>query len=80
MSEHHKHQHVAMAVGSGTNLDQAIFNAVAGMTDPQGHHSTLTFDEFEVVKIKGTISHKPGDHGTPAHIQVTLQAVGAHQR
>jgi hypothetical protein len=48
-----------MAVGSGANLDQAIFNAVAGMTDPQGHHSTLTFDEFEVVKIKRTSSHKP---------------------
>jgi hypothetical protein len=79
MSEHHKHQHVVMAIGSGTNFDQAILNAVAGMTDPKGHHSGLTFDAFEVVKIKGTISHKPGDQGTPAHIEVTLQAVGAHQ-
>jgi hypothetical protein len=78
MSEHHKHQHVVMAVGSGSNLDQAIFNAVAGMTDPKGHHSSLTFDAFEVVNIKGTISHKPGDHGTPANIQVTLQALGSH--
>ena len=80
MSEHHKHQHVVMAIGSGPNVDQAIFNAVAGMTDPQGHNSSLTFDAFEVVNIKGTISHKPGDHGTPAHIQVTLQAVGSHAK
>ena len=80
MSEHHKHQHMVMVVGSGPNIDQAIFNAVAGMTDPQGHHSSLTFDAFEVVNIKGTISHKPGDHGTPAHIQVTLQAVGSHAK
>ena len=50
------------------------------MTDPQGHHSSLTFDAFEVVNIKGTISHKPGDHGTPAHIQVTLHAVGSHAK
>lgn len=80
MSEHHKHQHMVMVVGAGTNIDEAIFNAVAGMTDPQGHHSSLTFDAFEVVNIKGTISHKPGDHGTPAHIQVTLQAVGSHAK
>ena len=80
MSEHHKHQHVVMAVGSGQNLDQAIFNAVAGMTDPKGHHSSLTFDAFEVVKINGTISHKPGDHGAPAHLQVTLQAIGSHNK
>ncbi len=80
MSEHHKHQHMVMVVGAGTNIDEAIFNAVAGMTDPQGHHSSLTFDAFEVVNIKGTISHKPGDHGTPAHIQVTLHAVGSHAK
>ena len=78
--EHHKHQHVVMALGSGKNLDEAIFNAVAGMTDPQGHNSRLTFDSFEVTQIKGTISHKPGSHGTPAHFQVTIQAVGAHQK
>lgn len=76
--EHHQHQHVVMAVGSGKDLDQAIFNAVAGMTDPKGHHSRLSFNAFEVVNIKGTISHKPGEPGTPAHIQVTLQAVGSH--
>jgi hypothetical protein len=43
-----------MAVGSGSNVDQAIFNAIAGMTDPKGHHSSLNFDAFEVVNIKGT--------------------------
>jgi hypothetical protein len=63
MSEHHQHQHVVMAVGSGGNIEQAIFNAVAGLTDPKGHHGGLTFDAFEVLNIKGTISHKPGDHG-----------------
>jgi hypothetical protein len=78
MSEHHLHQHVVMAVGSGESFDRAVFNAVAGLTDPKGHHSSLTFDAFEVVNIKGTIGHKPGDHGTPGHIQVTLQALGRH--
>ena len=53
MSEHHQHQHVAMAVGSGETIDQAIFNAVAGLTDPQGHHGLMTFDAFEVLNVKG---------------------------
>ncbi len=76
--EHHKHQHVIASVGSGKNLDEAIFNAVAGLTDPKGHHAGLNFESFEVLDIKGTISHPPGDHGKPGHIQVTIQAVGAH--
>ena len=80
MSEHHQHRHVVMAVGSGGTIDQAIFNAVAGLTDPQGHHSSLTFDTFEVLNIKGTIGHKRGDHGTPAHVRVTIQALGAHAK
>jgi flavin-binding protein dodecin len=80
MPEHHNHQHVAMAVGSGESIDQAIFNAVAGLTDPQGHHGHLTFDAFEVLNIKGTIGHKAGEHGTPAHIQVTIQALGSHEK
>jgi flavin-binding protein dodecin len=78
MSEHHQHQHVVMAVGSGASLDQAIFNAVAGLTDPEGHHAGLAFDAFEVQSIKGTIAHKAGEHGTPNRLQVTIQAVGAH--
>jgi hypothetical protein len=78
MSEHHQHQHIVMAVGSGKTFDEAIFNAVAGLTDPQGHHSALTFDAYEVLNIKGTIGHKPGEHGTPGHVRVTIQAVGSH--
>jgi hypothetical protein len=78
MSEHHQHQHIAAAVGSGESIDKAIFNAVAGLTDPQGHHAALTFDAFEVLNIKGTIAHTPGDHGTPSRVQVTIQALGTH--
>jgi len=78
--EHHQHQHVAMAVGSGETIDQAIFNAVAGLTDPKGHQGHLTFDAFEVLHIKGAIAHKAGEHGTPARIKVTIQAAGSHQK
>jgi hypothetical protein len=35
----------------------------------------LTFDSFEVLKITGTISHKPGDHGSTGHVRVLLQAI-----
>lgn len=78
MSEHHKHQHVMVAVGAGKTVDEAIFNGIAGLTDPQGHHAHLSFNSFEVVTIKGTIAHNPGDHGTPERIEVTLQAAGTH--
>jgi hypothetical protein len=78
MSAHHKHQHVLAAIGSGKNIDEAIFNAVAGLTDPQGHGSNVTFNSFEVVNIKGTIAHNPGDHGTPDQVQVTIQGTGTH--
>jgi flavin-binding protein dodecin len=80
MSEHHMHQHIAMAVGSGESVDQAIFNAVAGLTDPQGHHGHLTFDAFEVVNIRGKIAHKAGEHGTPESVRVTIQAAGSHEK
>jgi flavin-binding protein dodecin len=80
MSEHHQHQHIVMAVGSGESIDQAIFNAVAGLTDPQGHHAHLAFDAFEVINIKGAIAHKPGDHGTPERIHVAIQALGTHEK
>ena len=80
MSEHHQHQHIVMAVGSGESIDQAIFNAVAGLTDPQGHHAHLTFDAFEVLNIKGDIAHKAGEHGTPERVTVTVQAVGSHEK
>ena len=78
MSEHHKHLHVAVAIGAGATVDEAIFNAVAGLTDPKGHHANLNFNTFEVLNIKGRIAHNPGDHGTPDAIQVTLQAAGNH--
>jgi hypothetical protein len=80
MSEQHKHQHVVAAVGSGETIDQAIFNAVAGLTDPEGHYGHLTFDAFEVLNIKGAIAHKPGDHGTPERVQVAIQALGTHEK
>lgn len=80
MAEHHSHQHVVAAAGTGATLDEAIFNAIAGLTDPQGHHGALTFNAFEVLSIKGTIAHAPGDHGTPERIQVTVQALGTHNR
>lgn len=78
MSEHHQHQHVAVAVGSGASIEQAIFNAVAGITDPEGHHAGLEFNSFEVKTIKGTIAHNAGDHGTPNRISVTIEAHGTH--
>lgn len=78
MSEHHRHEHVVQLVASGKTLDDAIFNGVAGLTDPEGHHAHLAFDSFEVLKISGTIGHKPGDHGSVGHIRVMLQAVGSH--
>jgi hypothetical protein len=80
MSEHHQHQHVMLAIGSGSTVDEAIFNAVAGLTDPQGHTGGLSFDSFKVVEIEGSIQHNPGDHGTPGKIRVTLQAAGAHTK
>jgi len=76
--EHHLHQHVVQVTASGKTLDEAIFNGVAGLTDPEGHHSGLTFESFEVLKISGTIAHKPGDHGTTGHVKILLQAIGAH--
>ena len=78
MSEHHRHEHVVQVVALGRTADEAISNGVAGLTDPQGHHSELTFESFEVIKIAGTIGHKPGDHGSVGHVRVTLQATGIH--
>jgi len=78
MAEHHQHQHVVAASGWGANVDEAIFNAVAGITDPQGHHAGLVFNSFEVLNIKGAIAHEPGEHGTPGRVQVTIQALGSH--
>jgi hypothetical protein len=31
-----------------------------------------------VLKITGTISHKPGEHGSAGHISILLQALGSH--
>lgn len=80
MSEHHKHQHLLAAIGAGKSVDEAIFNAVAGLTDPQGHGGSINFHSFEVVNIKGSIHHEPGDHGTPGQIQVTIQGTGVHTK
>jgi flavin-binding protein dodecin len=78
MSEHHVHEHVVQVTASGKSLEDAIANGIAGLTDPKGHHATLTFNAFEVLKITGTISHKPGTHGDTGHIKVLLQALGSH--
>ena len=72
------HQHVVQVVAVGKTVDEAISKAVAGLTDPEGHHAELTFDSFEVLKITGTISHKPSEYGSTGHIRVLLQAMGSH--
>ena len=78
MPDHHVHQHVVQVVALGKTVDEAISNGVAGLTDPQGHHAKLTFESFEVLKITGTISHKPGQHGSTGHVRILLQAIGSH--
>ncbi|MEI9891825.1 MAG: hypothetical protein WDN45_16275 [Caulobacteraceae bacterium] len=78
MSEHPEHLHIARASGAGADIDQALSNAIAGLTDPRGHHPGLTFDAFEIVKITGAIDHPRGEHGKPAHIRVVIEAT-AHQ-
>jgi len=80
MSEHHEHHHVARASATGASVDEALFNAVAGLTDPKGHHPGLTFDTFEIVRITGTIEHPLGDHGKPGHIRVLVEATAHHDR
>jgi hypothetical protein len=79
MSEHHIHEHVVQVTASGKTIEEAISNGVAGLTDPKGHHATLAFDAFEVLKIMGTISHKPSGHGDTGHVKVLLQALGSHR-
>jgi hypothetical protein len=80
MSDHHVHQHVVQVVASGKTVDEAISNGVAGLTDPQGHHAKLTFETFEVLKMTGTISHKPGEPGSTGHVEILLQAIGSHHQ
>ena len=80
MSEHHEHRHLARGSGAGASVDEALFNAIAGLTDPQGHHPGLTFDSFEILKISGTIDHPIGDHGKPGRIRVLLEATAHHAR
>lgn len=78
MSEHHDHRHLVRASAAGATVDEAIANAIAGMTDPQGHHASLTFDTFEVVKVTGSIAHVRGEHGTPARIKVLIEGTAHH--
>lgn len=78
MSEHHEHRHAARASATGATVDEAIFNAIAGMTDPMGHHPGLAFDSFEVLKISGSINHVKGDHGTPGRIRVLIEGMAHH--
>ncbi len=79
MSEHQVHEHVVQVAACGKTIDEAISNGVAGLTDPLGHHASLTFDAFDVLKIIGAIAHKAGDHGTIGHVKVLLHAIGSHQ-
>ena len=78
MSEHHEHHHVARASATGATVDEAVFNAIAGLTDPEGHHPGLTFDYFEVLKISGSIDHPAADHGQPGRIEVLVEATARH--
>jgi len=78
MPNHYVHQHIVQVVALGKTVDEAISNGVAGLTSPKGHHAELTFDSFEVLKIAGTISHKPGEHGSTGHVRIVLQAIGSH--
>jgi hypothetical protein len=32
-----------------------------------------------VLKITGTISHKPSEHGSTGHVRILLQAIGSHR-
>jgi hypothetical protein len=78
MSEHHEHHHLARASGTGDTFEAALFNAIAGLTDPKGHHPGLTFDSFEVIKISGSITHPKGDHGRPGKIRVLIEGTAHH--
>jgi hypothetical protein len=51
-----------------------------GSYRPEGYHGHMTFDAFEVLNVKGAIAHKPGDHGTPARVRVTIQAIRTHEK
>ena len=70
----HAHQHSVKAIGSGASFDQALNHALAGLADPEGHHSMMNFHSFEVVKVAGTFDPK-GER----HLQVTIEAFGSHK-
>jgi len=70
----HPHQHSVKVIGSGVNLEQALSHALAGLTDPEGHYSRMSFQSFEVIKLAGTIA--PDGIRT---VLVTLEAYASHK-
>jgi len=70
----HPHLHSVKVMGSGSSLEQAFNHALAGLTDPGGHHALMSFQTFEVTKIAGAFSAE-GSHT----VQVALEATGLHK-
>ncbi len=70
----HPHQHSVKVIGSGTNLEQALSHALAGLTDPQGHYSRMAFQSFEVLRVGGAFA---ADGSKTVH--VTLEAYASHK-
>lgn len=70
----HPHQHSVKVVSSGTNVEQALSHALAGLADPDGHYTHLVFQSFEVLRIAGTF----GPDGRPS-VQLTVEAYASHK-
>ena len=68
------HQHAVKVVASAASLNEALTNALEGLTNPKGHHAQLEFHSFEVNKIGGRFD----SNGAPV-VQVTVEAFGAHK-
>ncbi len=73
-SQTHPHQHSVKVIGSGVNLEQALSHALAGLTDPEGHYSRMSFQSFEVTRVAGTFAAD----GSKT-VQVTLEAYASHR-
>lgn len=70
----HPHQHSVKVIGSGVNLEQAFSHALAGLTDPEGHYSRMSFQSFEVTRVGGTFA----SDGSRT-VQITLEAYASHK-
>lgn len=70
----HPHQHSVKVIGSGSNLDQALSHALAGLTDPQGHYTRMSFHSFDVPRISGTFAADGS-----RTVLVTVEAYASHK-